>query len=141
MLAGNTRNIGYNFSITTFTTTPSTVIYFDPDDKSVEINVLNMVENVIRKIELSDFTQIGSTVGKNYNIKYVPVIGDKFIEIKCKYNNEVYRDLLAVNVQDIGQVLDDTQTDNFSNPQLSGEFQDIDGNLYYQGKESIYLFL
>lgn len=115
MIAGSTRNIGYNFALTTYDESGnSTIVYFDPDSGSVQINILDGYENLIRNLDLSDFTHIGSVVGQNYNIKYVPALGDGFIEIKCTNNGDAYRDLLAVNVQDVGQSLPDgVQGDNF----------------------------
>lgn len=114
MLANSTTNIGYNFFIKQCDGDGNiTTTYFDPEADSVEINILNSSKVKIRTLESSAFTHIGSVVGKNYNIKFIPQLYDTYIEITYLKDSDSYRDLLKITVTNSGETITECENNNF----------------------------
>lgn len=114
MLANSTTNIGYNFFIKQCDGDGNVITtYFDPDENSVEINILNNAKVKIRTLDVSAFTHIGTVVGKNYNIKFIPELYDSYIEITYTKDSDAYRDLLKINVTNSGETITECDNNNF----------------------------
>lgn len=114
MLANSTVNIGYNFFIKQCDGDGNiTTTYFNPDVDSVEINILNSSKNKLRTLDISSFTHIGSIVGKNYNIKFIPQLYDSYVEITYTKDADIYRDLLKITVVNSGESITECENNNF----------------------------